>query len=79
MGKPTNAMGPVEMAAQFALRTGAGRLVGLTEGAIRAAIARGELATYEAADGTRLVYVPELLAWRAGRAAPQSSSADELD
>lgn len=53
-------------AGQWALVTGAARLVDLTEGALRKAIARGDLGVYEAADGTRLVYVPEVREW-AGR------------
>jgi hypothetical protein len=53
-------------ARQWCLVTGAARLVDLTEGALRKAIQRGDLAVYEAADGTRLVYLPEVLEW-AGR------------
>lgn len=48
-------------AKQWCLVTGAARLVDVTEGAVRHAIARGDLAAYEAADGTRLVYVPDVL------------------
>ena len=62
-----------DLAAQAKLwctRTGAARLVNLSEGAIRKAVARGDLATYPAADGTQLIHVPDLLAWRARKDTP---------
>lgn len=59
-------------ASQWALVTGAARLCDLTEGALRKAIARGDLAAYEAADGTRLVYVPDVLDWAGRNAAGQT-------
>jgi hypothetical protein len=62
-------------ARQWALVTGAARLCDLTEGALRKAIARGDLAAYDAADGTRLVYVPDVLEW-AGRAGDPRSFAE---
>ena len=42
--------------------TGAARLVGVTEGAIRAAIKRGDLKAYELADGRGVVDVRKVRA-----------------
>lgn len=53
-------------ASQWALVTGAARLAGVTEGAVRHAISRGALPVYQSADGTRLVFVQDVLDW-AGR------------
>ena len=39
---------------------GAAKEAGVTEGAIRAAIARGELAVYETADGARLLRLADI-------------------
>jgi excisionase family DNA binding protein len=60
-------------AALWCTRTGAARLAGCTEGAIRHAVRRGDLPAYEAADGTILIHRQDLDAWSAQRRRPRSA------
>lgn len=53
-----------QAAGLWATRTGAARLVGLSEGAVRKAVERGQLPTYRAADGTLLIHLADLAAYR---------------